>query len=111
MKRFTLLIAVVLAGMASQASAAPGDAEMDAWRARWMDADFYLVFRYNPNTFHSDLAEDGQCRSELYIIMRTYPGTAAADEASKMTRFWGFMRKRGIGDTTYVPDWSWLSSP
>lgn len=103
MKRFALLIAVVLAAMTSPASAAPGDAEMAAWRARWMDADFNIVIRYNPNKFHSDLAEDYQCRHELWVIAQAFPGTTAGRDALVIREYWWLMPKVGIRDTAYVP--------
>jgi hypothetical protein len=93
MRRLALVLAVVLAS-AVQASAAPGDAEFDAWRAAWVDANGVMVFPNPTGLFYGYLSFENLARQQLAQIMFDYPGTVAARKAQITLDYWNLWPKR-----------------
>lgn len=92
MKRFALLVAVVLAGMDSQASAqAPPPTTLAQWSAKWQDANGFVLVKKDPSlTWYPYEPSKNEARRELWYIS-TLGGPDAAAAKSALT-FFGFAR-------------------
>lgn len=109
MKRFALLVAAVVAGTASQASAQSPPITMDEWRTKWMDADFVVVLpKHFSNNYPSrgwnwpidPIAQyDTAIKEAQYDLRQVHlAGVSANDagEALTMLKYFGWMPRRGL---------------